>query len=230
MFIIDTKEYQKTRHNNNQVLLSDQYNTEYPGLLRNFVNDYYFDEIVNWSLAEQKSYNELSKVITEFNSNNCIGQDIFQYITPGVDYIWVVKDGITTVILEIGKRKVCYLKNIVKIHNDIDYSNLWITIANIYGKILIPFNICESELLNFEPLNICGLGYYVHELTKVGLYIFRSKNGKWEQLLSNPNKCDIAVVCKNEFEWRKIISKFKLLYNLLSYNNLSLEINRKNRK
>lgn len=226
MFVTDRGECKKTGHDVNTILQSDQYNTEYPGLLRNFINDYYFDEIVNWTLDGQKSYDELCQLITSFESVKQISSNTYRYVTDNVDYIWVTDNNEITIILEIGKRNVCYLKNIVKLYNDKYFPDLFILLSNVYSKLLLPFHICEKEILNHEIDNsdFCGMLYYPHTLQYNSDYRFDFVDQKYKKILKIENKKTIVVLCKNKHEWRITLSKCMIISNLLSYTKLQKEI------
>lgn len=221
MFIIDTVKYRSTRHDISHVAFSDQYNTKYPGVLRNFINDYYFDEMVNWSLDGQKNYDQLCQVIEEFKSENIIGQNMYQHITPDVDYIWVKQNGVITIILEIGKRKICYLKNIVKIHNNVYYPDMFILITDLYSKMLMPFVICVQEILNhgldnYDKVHISG--YSINKLADMPIYCIRRSKIN-ESPTSNTHQL-ISILSKDVTEWTRVSVKFNIVLGLLVYNNL----------
>jgi hypothetical protein len=226
MFVTDRGECKKTGHDINLILSSNQYNTEYPGLLRSFVNDYYFDEIINWSLDGQKSYEELINQINSFDLVDQLSQNTYRYVTKDVEYIWVTDNNEITIILEVGKRNVCYLKNIVKLDDSEYFPELFILLTNIYSKLLMPFDICKQEVMNHEIDNsdFCGMSYCLDEYSETDVYIFRFKNKECEIIGSENNPNSLAILCKNRIEWRVAINLFMMVTDLLNYTKIQKEI------
>lgn len=226
MFITDRGECKREGHEVNHILSSDQYNDDYPGLLRNFVNDYYFDDIVNWTLNGQKTYDELCQLITSFELVEQLGPNTYRYATTDVDFIWITDDNMITIIVEIGKRNVCYLKNIVKLDNDKYFTELFILLTTTYSKLLLPFNICEQEILNHEIDNsdFCGMSYYSNNLQYNSDYRIDFTNQQYKKFLKTENKKLIVMLCKNKHEWRITLSKCMIISNLLSYTKIRKEM------
>jgi hypothetical protein len=229
MFVTDRGECKKTGHDVNTILQSDQYNRNYPGLLRNFVNDYYFDEIVNWTLDGQKNYEELINIIKQ-SEHEIIDINMFRYVTTNVDYIWVTDNNEITIILEIGKRNICYLKNIVKLTNEQTFPELFITVTNIYSRLLLPLYICKKEIIASRLGHVddfCGCSYSSTIYGAIEYYIFRFNNGKAEKIGNSKSKNSIVVLFKNVDEYQKTRCKFRVVRNLLMYSNITKGNNEK---